>query len=469
MASATLPQTDNQLLALQHTDLSNAQRFVADHGTTTRYCTAKDKWLVWDNTRWRWDDTESVVALAQQTVAEMVTEAMTVKNYQQKLSDAKHAIYSGHHARINAMLSLARPYLAVRVEDLDSDRMLFNVANGTLDLRTGELRPHDPTQLITKVSAVDYDPHAECPAWIKFLDDITAGDLGLIAYLQRAIGYTLTGDTCEHVFFMLYGSGTNGKSTFIEAIRNVFGDYAKTSAFTTFMQQQSPSAPRNDLAALAGARLVTASESDDGNIVAEAFLKQVTGGDKVTARFLRQEHFEFTPHFKLWLCTNHKPNIRGTDNGIWRRIKPIPFAVKIADEKIDRGLPERLGAEAAGILAWAVEGLKEYRARGLDEPACIKDATNEYRGDEDPVGKFLLTQCTMRPLAKVKSLALYDAFKKWAGNNGERMIDQRRFSRSLTERGMKSTRVTAGVFWKDIRLSGSQEGESPTHVGCRIM
>jgi putative DNA primase/helicase len=457
MATTHNPANPDPQLAPQHTDLSNAQRFVADHGATSRYCTAKDRWLVWDGSRWRWDDTEAVVASAQQTVEGMLAEAMVVQNYQQRLSDGKHAIYSGHRARIDAMLYLARTYLAVRVEDLDADPLLFNVANGTLDLRTGELKPHDPAQLITKLSPIAYDPNTECPVWTKFLDDITAGDQDLIAYLRRAIGYSMTGNTCEHVFFMLYGSGTNGKSTFIEAIRSVFGDYSKASAFTTFMQQQSPSAPRNDLAALAGARFVTATESDDGNILAEAFLKQVTGGDKVTARFLRQEHFEFTPSFKLWLSTNHRPNIRGTDNGIWRRIKLIPFTVRIADDKIDRGLPEKLKAEAPGILAWCVVGLRDYLTQGLAEPDCIKNATNDYRGDEDPVGKFLMTQCTMRPLAKMQARVLFTAYTNWATNNNERTMDERRFARSMMERGLKSVKTKTGAFWQDICLSGSQD------------
>jgi putative DNA primase/helicase len=207
MATATHnPVNADTQLAPQHTDLSNAQRFIADHGEQVRYCTAKAKWLVWDDNRWRWDDTEAVVALAQQTVQWMMAEAATVENYQQRVSDAKHAIYSGHRARTDAMLFLARPHLAVRMEDLDDDPLLFNVENGTLDLRTAELRPHDPGQLITKLSPITYDPLAECPTWIKFLDDITAGDLELIGYLQRAVGYTMTGHTSEHAFFMLYGA-----------------------------------------------------------------------------------------------------------------------------------------------------------------------------------------------------------------------------------------------------------------------
>ena len=221
MATATYnPVEKSESLAPQHTDLANAERFIADHGDITRYCTARGKWLVWDGARWRGDDTEVVVALAQHTVKKMVDQAM--KN--NRMADARHATYSGARSRIEAMLTLARPYLAVRVEDLDSDPMRFNVANGTLDLRTGELKEHDAADLITKLSPVNSDPNAECPIWLDFLDDITAGDRDLAGYLQRAVGYTMTGTTCEHVFFMLYGTGTNGKSTLIEAVRNIFGD-----------------------------------------------------------------------------------------------------------------------------------------------------------------------------------------------------------------------------------------------------
>jgi putative DNA primase/helicase len=284
------------------------------------------------------------------------------------------------------------------------------------------------------------------------LEDITAGDAKIVEYLQRAVGYSMTGKTSEHALFMLYGSGCNGKTTFVEALRNVFGEYAKTADFSTFMQQKSSSGPRNDLAMLCGARLVTATESDDGNHLAESFVKQITGGDTVTARFLYGEHFEFDPQFKLWLSTNHKPNIRGTDDGIWRRIRLIPFTVRIADDKIDRSLPDKLKAEASGILSWGVEGLRRYYTQGLNEPNCIKDATAEYRQDEDEIGRFLQARCSMANSARVAARSLYSAFKTWASKNAESVVDERKFAKSMTERGIKSTRLTAGKFWDGINL-----------------
>jgi putative DNA primase/helicase len=395
---------------------------------------------VWDDNRWRWDDTEAVVASAQETVEAMVSDAVTEDSHQQPLSSARHAISSGARARIDAMLYLARPHLSVRVNDLDSDLMLFNVANGTLDLRTFKLESHTPSALITKLSPVVYDPVAVCLHWLRFLEEITCGDTEIVEYLQRAVGRSLTGGTLEHALFMLCGSGCNGKTTFIEALRNVFGDYARAADFSTFMQQRSSAAPRNDLAMLCGARLVTATESDDGNHLAESFVKQITGGDTVTARFLYGEHLEFDPHFKLWLSANHKPNIRGTDDGIWRRIRLIPFTVRIADDKIDHSLPDKLKAESPGILAWAVNGLRNVTV-GLNEPDCIRNATAEYRQDEDGIGRFIQARCSMANSARVAARTLYSAFRTWAAKNAESVVDERKFNKSMTERGIKSTRL----------------------------
>jgi putative DNA primase/helicase len=279
------------------------------------------------------------------------------------------------------------------------------------------------------------------------------GDQEMIGYLQRAAGYSLTGKTEEHVLFMLFGPGCNGKTTFVETLRHVLGDYAKASDFLTFMQNKSSSGPRNDLAMLCGARLVTAAESEDGRQLAESFVKQVTGGDKVTARFLYGEHFEFVPTFKLWLLTNHKPTIRGTDEGIWRRIRLIPFNARIPDDKIDHKLLEKLKSEDSGILLWSMEGLMDYHRRGLDEPACVLNATNEYRHDEDSIGRFIATRCLLQPSAKVQARRLYEAFRAWASQGGEISVDERKFSRCLADRGLNATRTTLGRFWQGICLS----------------
>ena len=440
-------------------DLGNAERFVGAHGNVVRYCPPASRWLVWDTNRWRWDDTDLVVTLAQDTVRGMLHEALAIEDNLKRQAHATHALRSHARGRIDAMLSLAGPLVAVRPDELDARPQLLNVANGTLDLATNALAPHDPDALITKLAPAVYDARAKCPNWTAFLNDITSGNRDMAGYLQRAVGYSLTGETLEHVLFMLYGSGCNGKTTFIEALRNVFGDYARAADFATFIQHRSPSAPRNDLAMLRGARFVTAAESDDGGKLDESFVKQVTGGDKVTARFLYSEHFEFRPEFKLWLSTNHKPTIHGTDDGIWRRIRLLPFTVRIPDSKIDRHLPEKLKAESSGILRWALDGLADYRERGLDEPAIVLNATKAYRADEDLIGRFLAACCSVGTSTQIQARALYNAYLRWAGTNGEPVLDERKFSRAMSERGIQGGRMTAGRFWTGISLN----------VGCRVM
>jgi putative DNA primase/helicase len=436
-----------------YTDVTNAERFVNDQREILCYCRSNGQWLVWAGDRWRWDDADIVLGLGQDTVRSMLVEAMAMKDDYRRKEYENHAVKSEGRARIDAMLYLSRPHLAVRPEDLDSDPALFNCANGTLNLTTYELKPHDSSHLITKISPVEYQANAQCGHWLDFLRDITKGDQGLIDFLQRTVGYSMTGDTREHCLFMLYGSGCNGKSTFVESVRHVLGDYARTADFGTFMQQKASSAPRNDLAMLRGARFVTATESDDGKHLAEAFIKTCTGGDTVTARFLYGEHFEFAPQFKLWLSTNHKPKVHGVDDGIWRRIKLIPFSVRIPDDKIDRQLPEKLKAEAQGILSWAVEGLKQYRLQGLDDPSLVRNATVEYREDEDVLGRFLTGSCAFGDSLQIQGRRLYTSFKEWAASYGESVIDEKKFAKCLADRGLRKTKTKVGNFWIGIGLN----------------
>jgi putative DNA primase/helicase len=402
--------------------------------------------------------------LAQDTAEAMVKEAVVNKDYAQRLSEATSAIRATSKHRIQAMLELARPHLAVETQDLDSDAMLFNLANGTLDLRTFELKPHNPAQLITKLSPVVYDPQADCKTWINFLKDVTGDDDQLISYLQRAAAYSMIGSIKEHAVFMLWGRGCNGKTTFAEALRYVFGDYAKTAPFEAFTKNVSPSAPRNELAMLYGSRFVTASESENGAQMAESILKQIAGGDEISARLLYSEHFSFTPTFKIWMLTNHRPAIRGTDHGIWRRIKPIPFSVRIPDDRIDLNLPAKLRLEAPGILRWMVDGLKKYKLIGLAEPDCIKRATEEYRSEQDPIGRFIADRCQEHELVKAPARDLYSGYRSWAIESGEVLMDEKGFVKTLQARGYDRNRTKLGMFWNGIALV-----EVPAGVGCRVM
>jgi putative DNA primase/helicase len=271
----------------------------------------------------------------------------------------------GIAASLRAMVDLARsePGIHVSPDDLDRDPWRLNVLNGTLDLRTGELEPQDPDDLITKLAPVEYDPEAKCVTWLGFLDRIMDGNQDLIDFLQRAAGYSLTGETTERVLFVLHGVGRNGKTTLLESLQAVLGEYAKVMAAEMLMARKNDGGIPNDVAALKGARLVTASEAEEGTRLGEAKVKQLTGGDTITARFLYGEFFSFRSEFKIWLATNHKPDVRGTDKAIWDRLPVVPFSVRIPDEEVDARLPQKLldavawhprvgGSGMPGLAAW---------------------------------------------------------------------------------------------------------------------
>ncbi len=437
------------------TDLGNAERFAADHKDSAKYCHDLNKWLIWQDTRWVPDSTGKVMQMAKHTARSILNEATELDD-DQRPALAKHALKSEQEHSIKAMVSLARyeKEIPVRLKDLDCDPMLLNVRNGSLNLATGSLREHGREDFITKIAPVEYRSDATCPQWMQFLADITDGDIELQKYLQRAVGYTLTGETDEHALFLLYGTGCNGKTTFLEVLQHILGDYAQQADFDTFMTlRRSGGAARSDLAMLRGKRFVKATESEHGKQMAEAFVKAITGGDTVTARFLYGEYFEFKPQFKLWLGTNHKPMIRGTDEGIWRRIRLVPFTVRIPETKKDPTLGRKLIAEADGILRWAVEGLKDYRQHGLNEPSAVKDATDQYRKDQDALAHFIEARCVESSRAEAKARGLYEEYKKWAHDTEEFVMRERDFSQALNERGFTRVKLNHGIVWRGIGLA----------------
>ena len=347
------------------TDLGNAQRFAAQHGQNVRFCYQNGKFFVWDGTRWQADMTGKVQRKAKSTVREIYQEASQITNKKERKAIAKHAVASESNHRIKAMLSLAESEkgIPIMAEQFDADPLLFNCLNGNISLGSAKLLPHNREHLITKLAPVHYDRSATCPIWKAFLYRIMAENQRLINFVQRLVGYSLTGKVNEQILILLFGTGANGKSTFMEIIRALFGDYAQQTDFSTFLLQKYDTI-RNDLARLKGARLVSAIEVDSGRKLAEGLVKQVTGGDTITARFLHREYFEFKPNFKIWLATNHKPEIRGSDYAIWRRIKLVPFDVTIPEEEQDRQLLSKLMTELDGILTWAVEGCLKWQRNG---------------------------------------------------------------------------------------------------------
>jgi P4 family phage/plasmid primase-like protien len=357
--------------SFHQTDLGNARRLVVEHGQNVHYCFQTNRWLIWRDARhWAEDTVGEIERIAKTTIQTMYSQAAELDDAERK-SLAKWALKSESHRAITSMIALARSEHGVPVttDQLDHNPWLLTVGNGTLDLRTGELRTSRREDLITKTASVDYDPSAQCPTWEAFLDRIMASNRGLIAFLQRAIGYSLTGSTRERVTFFLFGTGANGKSTLLETIGALLGDYAETTRAETLMVKTYDGGIPNDIAALRAARLVSTSETEEGKRLAEALVKAITGGDTLSARFMRGEFFKFKPAFKLWLATNHKPTIRGTDPAIWDRIRLVPFEVRIPDAEQDRELPAKLREELPGIMAWAVRGCLDWQRNGLGDAA----------------------------------------------------------------------------------------------------
>jgi P4 family phage/plasmid primase-like protien len=334
------------------TDLGNAERLISQYQPNIRYCPQTGHWLIWDGRRWAEDEGERILQLAAETARSVFLEAAKETDSDRAQQIAKWAIASQNINRLQAIPRAARsfPQIQVNNDDLDKDPWLLNCPNGTLNLRTGGLQPFNKEDYITKMAGTDFDPDAHCPIWEKFLLRVLHNDGEMVSFLQRAVGYSLTGSTREQRAFMLFGTGANGKTTFIETVRAVLGEYARNTEFSTFLQRSSDSV-RTDIARLKGARLVTASESEEGRKLATALVKTITGGELVTARFLYQSEFEYRPVLKMWLATNHKPVVRDNSRGFWRRITLIPFTVQIPESEWDRDLRIKLTEhELAGIL-----------------------------------------------------------------------------------------------------------------------
>jgi len=420
---------------IHKTDLGNAKRMVARHGQDIRYCHTWGKWLVWDGKRWRIDDTAQVEQMAKQTILSIYDEARSTLSDDERQKLAKHAISSESNRRIHDMLALVKtePSIAINHYELDKDVDLLNVQNGTLDLKTGKLQPHNRKDLITRITNISHEPDAACPKWDAFLDRIMSGNQSLISFLQCAVGYSLTGNTREHVLFFMYGTGANGKSTFAETVMALLGDYSQKAPTSMLTVKKYEGIP-NDIARLVGVRFVTVAEVEDGKRLAESVVKDLTGGDKLTARFMRQEWFDFVPTHKLWIYGNHEPVIRGNDHGIWRRIKKIPFSVTIPDEEQNKMLKEELQEELSGILAWTVRGCMEWRRIGLQAPKEVQMATKQYKEDMDIIGLFL-TECCQKESGVVAAGELYRAYQAWTTRYGEYCQTQKKFSQSLKERG----------------------------------
>lgn len=420
-------------------DMGNAQRFVDLFGDSIRYCYTDKKWMYYDSRKWCVDYTGTIYRMADRAVQAMKAEAKAYLEADEESGGEmakafeKHMKASRSNKSKNSMLNEVMHHVPVLPMQLDRYRMALNTPSGIINLKTGEIKAHNAEYYFTKITSVDCSGNADCPRWLSFLNDIFANDKDLIRYIQKAIGYSLTGSTAEQCAFFLYGTGKNGKSTFLDVIRDVFGDYASNIQPETIMVRSNQSSAINsDIARLKGARLVTSVEPNEGVRINEGLLKQLTGDDPVTARKLYGEEFEFKPEFKLWMATNHKPIIRGTDTGIWRRIHMIPFTVQIPEEKVDRNLKHKLKAEMTAIFKWCVDGCILYQREGLKMPRAVLESVREYRREMDVISAFIEDRCELS--GSVQSSVIYAAYASWAEENNEYCMSATKFSVEMSKR-----------------------------------
>lgn len=446
-------------------DTGNAQRFIDRYGDIVRYSYNRKRFYVYDGAKWTIDDMGLVNKLVDKTVEDLKNETLIMpddldEKEQAKIEDKfkKFITKSRNHSSKKNMLEEVKHLLAVSTDEFDKDDMLLNTATGYLDLTSGELYPHDKDRMFSHITSSEYTSKFTPDTWLDFLDDIFAGDKEVIRYIQKAIGYSITGSVREQVMFICHGKGRNGKSIFIEVLAEILGSYANTIQADTLMVKNA-SGIGNDIARLQNSRFVTSSEPNEGFRFDEGLVKQLTGGDKVTARFLYGEYFEFNPKFKIWVTTNHKPIIRGTDDGIWRRMILIPFDVQIPKEKVDKDLKYKLMREAPGILDWAVEGSRLWQREGLEPPHKIARASNDYRTDMDVLEHFIEDTCTRDKNGMAPAGQLYDKYKQWADDSGEYKMNKNTFGKKMKEKFTKK-KTNGRFYYQGISIRSEYPGLS---------
>jgi putative DNA primase/helicase len=443
---------------IHESDIANGKRLAARHGRDLKF-TIERGWYVWDGRRWAADEKGVLVqARAKETALSIFDE---IRDAPDRKTRMQHAHRSQSKTAAEAMIWMARSESGIpaRLTEFDKNGWLFNVGNGTLELRTGELRPHAREDLISNIADIRFDREAECELWDAFLWRILDRDQELYAYLRRLFGYLLVGDTSEQSLHFLYGEGNNGKTIFCEVIMRLLGDYALAASPDLIMIRRHGGIP-NDIARLRGVRAALMNETSQGSRFDESKLKDLTGGDTLNARFLHQEFFDFQPTHRIVIRGNHKPAINGTDEGIWRRLRLVPFSVTIPEDERDRKLLSKLESELPGILNWSLQGCREWQEQGLKPPPIVAAAISAYRKESDTLGRFIEECCEVRKLGQVKSSVLFKRYQEYAQQAGERWIASKDFPHEMQKRGFEHKRMTAASLFLGIELT-RQEPEWP--------
>lgn len=437
-------------------DTGNADRFMDTFGKLVKYSYIDKCWYCYNGGYWETDNEGKVAQYIDMTVDSMRNEKLHVSADvdPEKAKEAwdKFLKKTRSNSSKKAILSEVQHRVPVLHGEFDQDKTLLNTSNGYVDLSSGILYEHDIKKMFSQQADVDYTDNIDCPEWSEFLDQIFDNDQELIHYIQKAVGYSATGNIKEQVMFILYGNGRNGKSIFIDTISDILGTYAKSMQADSIMVRQNSSGANSDIARLESARLVTSSEPNEGVRLDEGLVKQLTGGDKVTARYLYGKEFEFKPQFKLWLATNHKPIIRGTDDGIWRRLMLIPFKVQIPTDKVDKDLKYKLQRESIGILNWIVEGALMWQREGLNPPVSVTNASRQYREEMDVISLFVDDCCEVSDSYRAPAGEIFKKYQSWANDNSEYSMSKQKFGREMRQKfEMEKTRN--GRFYLGLKIS----------------
>ena len=439
-------------------DTGNAERFLDHYGDYIKYSYTEKAWYVYNGSYWEQDTSGKIHSMLDKVIDNIKNEKIPIadslddKAKEKMLKEFQKFIKSSRsNSRKKAIIDETQHHVPVMPEQFDREQMLLNSINGYIDLSSGELHDPDKAKMFSKTTGVEFTDKIDCPEWITFLNQIFDNNQELINYIQKAVGYSLTGSTKEQIMFVLYGNGRNGKSIFLDTLEYVLGNYAMAMQASSIMVKQNNGGPNSDIARLKGARLVTSSEPNEGTRLDEGLVKQLTGGDTVTARMMYGSEFEFTPQFKIWLATNHKPIIRGTDEGIWRRLILIPFNVQIPDNQVDKDLKYKLQREGVGILNWAVDGCLKWQANGLKKPQIIKDSVSEYRDEMDVITAFTNSCCELGEDYTVQSSVLYQAYKNWANVNSQYLMSSTKFGVEMRQK-YKRKRNKKGNVYIGLRL-----------------
>jgi len=448
-----MKKPDKELPHRSWDDTGETDRVIDQFGKLIKYSYINKCWYIFNGSYWEEDKSGKIHQLIDAMTESIGKEKIIIpEDADEKQEAAIKKAFDKFlkHARSNSAKKAVMDELKHRIPvgpgEFDIDKTLLNVSNGYIDLASGELHDHDIDKLFSKEANVEYSDTAGCEEWIKFLDQIFDHNQDLIDYVQTLVGYSMTGSIKEQLMIILYGNGRNGKSVFLETISNILGTYAKTIQASSIMVKQNSGGPNSDIARLAGARLVTSSEPNEGLRMDEGLVKQLTGGDKVVARQLYGKEFEFEPEFKLWLATNHKPIIRGTDDGIWRRIRLIPFTVQIPDDQVDKDLKFKLARESIGILNWAVDGALKWQQHGLHTPKIIESASEGYRQEMDVLSAFVDEMCDVNSKYQVKSSELYKVYKQWADDNSQYKMSNTKFGREMMQKYDRKHTMNGNIY-----------------------